>query len=106
MSRTLEDVEKVIEACKNAGVSRIKWDKLEITFHPQADKAEPTATGKAELPKEKISRAIEREIETDPDLNDLELQTLMISDPQAFEEYLRKAAYGEVNSRSERDVYA
>lgn len=100
MSQSLEDIVKLLSACKNAGVSRVKWEKLDISFHPAS-----------ELPKSNPSRIaienqIEQEIEDDPDLNDLELQTLMINDPEAFEDYLRKAQHVQKNQRSQRDVLA
>lgn len=104
MTMGLEDVVKLIEACKNAGVSRIKWNKLDVTFHEQS---QPTAPGREAIPQVIQSRAeIEREIEEDPDLNDLEFQTLMITDPEAFEDYVRKAEHAQVHFRSQRDVHA
>jgi hypothetical protein len=103
MSQCLEEVVKLLEACKNAGVSRIKWEKLDITFDPSAS---ATAPAQAALPKSNPNRdQIEREIEEDPDLSDLELQTLMINDPEAFEDYLRKAQNVKNNIRSQRDVF-
>lgn len=109
MSHALEDVVKLLEACKNAGVERIKWERLEITFSPP--QAGTTATVMAELPmvnpsRESIERKIEQEIEDDPDLSDLELQTLMINDPEAFEDYLRKAQHVQDNIRTQRHVLA
>jgi len=104
MKLEMEEVVKLIDACKNAGVQRIKYQQLDVTFF-----AESTATDKAELPGPKPDpnrERIETLIEEDEDLMDLELQSLLIENPAAYEERLRKAAYGDRNQRIKRDVLA
>jgi hypothetical protein len=102
MKLELEEVVKLINACKNAGVQRIKYQQLDVHFF-----AESTATDKADLPGPKPNREpIENLIEEDEDLMDLELQNLLIENPAAYEERLRKVAYGDRNQRIKRDVLA
>lgn len=88
----VEDVVKLIKACKNSGVHLLKLDTLELQFSPSG----PTAIRAPIIdpPKEPvpadIARAIEREIEEDQDLKDLQDSILMIEDPLAFEANLRR----------------
>ena len=97
-----EEVVKLIDACKNAGVRKLKYDKLVVTFH----KTPPAAMGAPiYLTPEQRSQAIQDEIEADQDLADLELQSLLIENPMAFEEMKRRMEYGEERQRSERNVH-
>lgn len=79
---TIEDVVKLIEACKNTGISKLKFEKLELQFLPKVTDAIVT---ESTPDTEHTRRAIQQQIERDADLQDLEAQNLMISDPVAYE---------------------
>lgn len=93
-----DEVELLIEACKNAGVSKLKFKGLEINFFPPPDQT-PVAPARAYLPSE-ADRAIEKEIEEDEDLKALALENLMIENPLEYEA-LRARGNGSYDSRSE-----
>lgn len=97
---TVDDVVKLIEACKNTSVTRLKFEKLEISFD-QEIKPEPVIS---RIPQIEDSREVEnrevenREVEQSilQDLiDDVESQVLMASDPLAFEAEMRNLDYEE-----------
>lgn len=97
---SIDELVKILEACKNAGVKKIKWGDLRVSFRSASGSSAPES--KADLQESNHSRdPVETlEIETDPVLHDLQMQSFMISDPVEFEEYLRKAQNAEVGERS------
>ncbi|HYX39993.1 MAG TPA: hypothetical protein VE954_43405 [Oligoflexus sp.] len=78
-----DDIAYLIEACKNGGVTRLKFEKLELQF--QVGDPPRLAAAMAKPP----AKSIESIIEEDPDLQALYLENLAVEDPLAFEQ-LRK----------------
>lgn len=79
---TTQDIEKLIEACKNGGVSKLKFEKLELSFHAPAD-SRPLANAIAST---SPAKSIETIIDEDQDLRELLLENIAISDPLAYEQ--------------------
>lgn len=108
MKLSVEEVVKLIESCNNAGVTKLKWGKLVVSFGQKWEAYPAVAAAPDQIPINPIKSqiSVEREIEEDPDLRDLEMASLLITDEEAYEEELRKADYAQISSRIKRDVPA
>jgi hypothetical protein len=94
---TTQEIEILIDACKNAGVSHFKFKGLDFQFFPR----EEIAVAPARAYPSQADRAIELELEEDDDLREIALQNLLIENPLAYEAAVRSKANGAYGSRSE-----
>ena len=90
---TAKDISVIIKACKDSGVSSLDCGGLKLSFHAEESAAEPEPIqgqffngGSDEVDHKKLS---EMRADENQELQDLELQNLMISDPVAFEQHMR-----------------
>lgn len=91
------DIVTILETCKNTGVAIFELGDLKVSFLPQA--ASRTTMTPEDPEVENQRRLLE-----DEDLEALELQNLMIEDPEAYEDRIRKVQHVEVRQRSERSI--
>jgi len=87
---TAKEISSIIRSCRDTGVKEFCCGELKLSFHDAASVNHTSAPNLIEtgLPQEAQAN-IEQDIETDGDLRDIELQTLMINDPLAYEKAMR-----------------
>ena len=90
---TAKDISTIIKACQNSGVSSLDCGGLKLSFHisePELDPA-PIQGGLqlAQLPDDNEKELLDRQIEENEELRELQLQTMMIEDPEAYEQHMR-----------------
>lgn len=95
---TTDEIEKLIKACKNAGVRELKLDKMRLEFFPPSDQAVSLPSTDA------IEQEIAQKLAEDEDLHDLRMQNLLLQDPLAHEEEMRKVLYADERQRTGRAV--
>jgi hypothetical protein len=89
---TAKDISTIIKACKDSGVRSLDCGGLKLSFEPEEREIAPMAGAHQEElivgPQESMP---ERELssEDEEELNELELQNLMISDPVGYENLMR-----------------
>jgi hypothetical protein len=80
---TAKDISLIVKSCKDSGVRSLKVGGLELSFDaPEEETHQLVETDQREA-------IINQSIEEDADLKDLEMQSLMISDPEEYERQMR-----------------
>lgn len=85
----VEEIVKLIEACKTSGVQKLKFEKLELMFHP------PEQIAAAAIAERRSSQVVETENPMDEDLEDILVQNLLIAEPLEYENARRKMSYAQ-----------
>ena len=90
MDFTAKEISTIIRSCRDTGVREFSCGELKLTF-TSTENASPQiaqtliGTGLSQ----EVHQTIENEIDLDEDLQEIELQTLMIEDPMAYERAMR-----------------
>jgi hypothetical protein len=79
---TVDDVVKLIEACKNGPVTKLKFEKLEVHFNHEPRPV--IRESPEETPQVPQNREVEQTLIQDI-IEEIETQALLASDPLAFE---------------------
>ena len=87
---TAKEISSIIRSCRDTGVREFCCGDLKLSFHAAASETVATAPTLIEtgLPTNAIAN-INEEIDSDADLHEIEMQTLMIQDPLAYEKAMR-----------------
>lgn len=91
------DIVTILQTCKNTGVSQFTLGDLQISFTPREAASRPPSPEDFEL-------ETQRRLDEDEDLEALEMQNLLITDPEAYEDRMRKVAHVQVRERTERPI--
>jgi hypothetical protein len=82
-----KDISSIIKSCKDSGIKSLDYGGLKLSFEGQP--LDPHDDIQLDNAQGNQSHLLEKEIEEDSDLRELELQNLMISDPVAYEKHMR-----------------
>ena len=87
---TAKDISVIIKSCKDSGVRSLDYGGLKLSFEPEESTTIPNqGLHLAPLIEGNEQELFGKEVEDDPELRDLELQNLMISDPVGYEKHMR-----------------
>lgn len=87
---TAKDISLIVKSCKDSGVSSLEVGGLKLSFEGEhTESLDEHISQELIIPEGNQTQLLEKNIEEDADLRELELQNLMISDPMAYEKHMR-----------------
>ena len=86
---TAKDISTIIKSCKDSGVTSLECGGLKLSFDPVDPDPMQVGLQLAPALEGNEKELLERQVEDDNELRDLELQNLMIDDPVGYEKHMR-----------------